>query len=478
MEFKNVAAMQREARAEIALPPAAVVSRVTLWVDGEEREAAFGGRSQTRTAYKEEGVQRRRDPLLVTTCGPDRVLVQCFPILPNGGVMKIRLGITVPLVLDSLAAGNFVWPHLLERNFGIAPDFKHSLWLEQPGADDVMAGTHESLSESNLSARLHATLIHRRPEVNTVWAPGETAGEFVLQTVQSTRVPAPGRIVVVVDGSAGMKQRVGEISRALAQLPETADLALVVASDEEQPLKAEVQKATAANKAYLQKCLRKVKFSGGQDNLPALESGWDLADAADSGEVVWVHLAEAVQLSSESGMCQRLERNRKATRLHEVQLNSGPDRVVEKLDESPGIEHVISCVSGETGFDRLLSLWSGRSEDFVYVRQLTNDLAGVSAGWRASKHLARLWARDESLRLAGARQGAAATKLAAQNQLVTPLTGAVVLETKAQYDRHNLSPADPSTVPQIPEPRNLTLIALVIAALTLWRRHRMPIKRK
>ena len=44
--------MQREARAELALPPGGVVSRVTLWIDGVEREAAFAGRDATRRAYE------------------------------------------------------------------------------------------------------------------------------------------------------------------------------------------------------------------------------------------------------------------------------------------------------------------------------------------------------------------------------------------------------------------------------------------
>ena len=43
--FHNDWRREREARARIALPPGAVVSRLTLWIDGEEREAAFGGRS-------------------------------------------------------------------------------------------------------------------------------------------------------------------------------------------------------------------------------------------------------------------------------------------------------------------------------------------------------------------------------------------------------------------------------------------------
>jgi len=42
--------------------------RLTLWIDGEEREAAFGGRSQVREAYQKV-VPAPRDPVLVTTSG-------------------------------------------------------------------------------------------------------------------------------------------------------------------------------------------------------------------------------------------------------------------------------------------------------------------------------------------------------------------------------------------------------------------------
>ena len=45
MEFRNDhESRAREARAQLQLPPGGVVSRLTLWVNGEEREAAFAGR--------------------------------------------------------------------------------------------------------------------------------------------------------------------------------------------------------------------------------------------------------------------------------------------------------------------------------------------------------------------------------------------------------------------------------------------------
>ena len=94
--FRNAAQTAREARAQILLPPGGVVSRLPLWINGEEREAAFGGRSEVRAAYQQV-VARRRDPVLVSYAGPDRVLMQCYPVPANGGTMKVRLGITQPL---------------------------------------------------------------------------------------------------------------------------------------------------------------------------------------------------------------------------------------------------------------------------------------------------------------------------------------------------------------------------------------------
>ncbi len=129
MEFLNQSHRQREARAEIALPPGSVVSRLTLWINGVPQEAAFGTRNQTRAAYQKV-VQRRRDPVLVTTAGRDRILLQCFPVPPNGGIMKLRVGITSPIPLDTPKSGTLLLPYITERNFGFVSEFAHTFWAE------------------------------------------------------------------------------------------------------------------------------------------------------------------------------------------------------------------------------------------------------------------------------------------------------------------------------------------------------------
>ena len=77
--FGNTYFSDREARMRLALPLCGTVSRLTLWINGEECEAAFGGRGQVRRAY-EQIVSRHRDPVLVTTCGPDEVQVVALRI--------------------------------------------------------------------------------------------------------------------------------------------------------------------------------------------------------------------------------------------------------------------------------------------------------------------------------------------------------------------------------------------------------------
>ena len=76
------------------------------------------------------------------------------------------------------------------------------------------------------------------------------------------------------------------------------------------------------------------------------------------------------------------------------------------------------------------------------------------------------------LRLGDDKSSDAAMKLASSYKIVTPLTGAVVLETQEQYRRAGLEPVNPGTVPTIPEPEEwlLMLSALLILSRALFRR--------
>jgi len=481
LEFKNVSSLQREARAQIALPPGAVVSRLTLWIDGEEREAAFAGRSQVKAAYQEV-VQQRRDPVLLTTCGPDRVLLQCYPVPPDGGVMKCRVGVTTPLVLTKTEEAFLRCPAFLERNFTIAEDFKHSVWIESKGplhasgnqlvsdrAKDNSFALRGRMADAELAGLESVVRVSRADDVRLAWVNDSRSPEpqIIRQRIVEAEGRIPDRVVLVVDGTRGMKESYPAIAEALSQLPGGIELAVLVAADGFESICA-LQKGDAALYSRVADRLRKFEAGGGHDNVPALLRAWELAAENPTGVMVWIHGPQPVLLEASEELRQRFEHRGGHPLLYEIQTATGPNRIAEKLD---GLASVIAAPRlGKLSDDlaRLFNNWRGKSIQLARECSGRDHPAAALGGKETSLHLARLWARDEVLRLAGARQFNQAMQLAERYQLVTPLSGAVVLETKAQYDRAGLKPAEPALVPVVPEPQTRILMLLGIVLFVPW----------
>jgi Vault protein inter-alpha-trypsin domain len=485
LEFKNDSRLQREARAQIALPPGGVVSRLTLWIDGEERDAAFGGRSQVKTAYKEV-VERRRDPVLVSTCGPDRVLVQCFPVPPGGGRMRVRLGITAPLALTAADSGSLRWPCFAERNFSMADHFQHSLWVQsiQPleSAGDKLKAEGKpgayalrgELGDEDLWVPSNGIRARRPAEVTAAWTKDtlEPEGQLIRQTIVEKPAAKPDRVVLILDTTKGMESYYPAIWTALSRLPDV-EVALLLArggGEELLPL----QKATtnlAVKAAHLQP-----RTGGGQDNVPALTRAWDLAAQGKNGIVIWVHGPQPILLASVEGLRQRFERSANPPLLLEAQTQPGPNRILEELDGLNTVRPIPRLGSLRDDLARLFDSWSGRASIWECVRERTEAASTNSRpqGAETSLHLARLWAAEEVSRLAAARHFTEATQMAVRYQLVTPLSGAVVLETQAQYQRAGLQPAPAESVPTVPEPSAGAVLLLGLMMLAACRRKRQP----
>lgn len=479
IEFKNDSSRQREARAQILLPPGGVVSRLTLWVNGEEREAAFAGRSQVREAY-ERIVHQRRDPVLVTTTGPDRILMQCFPVPPDGGIMKIRLGITAPLEMKTPDRAAMRWPHLTERNFTIQEAFRHSLWVEggcpltSPGGlfqiEQPKPGWHAARTQTldvELASARNFVEVPRDGAVRTAWVrdPRGAAPSIVLQTLRQTTASPPARVVLVIDGSQGM-EHFPAIAEALTALPVSLDVPVILASDEPVALgtlNAETRSRLAAWKA-----------KGGQDNVPALVQAWDLAAQKPDSLILWICAPVPVMLDSAEGLRQRYERRSDGPRLIGMQPQAGPNRILEALDGVVAVESWPCTPDLAADLKALFRSWTSGGARWVWERQRMSDTDAQPAGAvETSLHLARLWAKEEIRRLITARKTEAAVDLAGRYQLVTPVSGAVVLETAQQYQDSGLEPVPPSSVPSIPEPAT-GLLLMVGTAFLLFPRRRRP----
>lgn len=319
--FKNVAANPSEARAQVELPPGGVVSRLTLWINGEPQEAAFGGRAQVRAAYQEVAVVQRRDPVLVTTSGPDRILMQCFPV-PPGGEMKVRMGITAPLRLVSRQKAEMDWPTFVETNFEPGPSLRHAAWVESPKPLQNSEKTFRAEWNDKQFAKTSPLPIPLDEAKNEVLADDPTSADFVIrQTIEEETMVKPSKLVVVIDGSRSMRKVAQGIKTALGALGSGNEI-VFLASDSVQRMPAGMT---------LSQWMERQDFAGGCDNIPALESAWDEASKEPDGAILWVHGPQPVLLNSIDPLLQRIERSAHKPTLYLAPIEPVENRTLERI---------------------------------------------------------------------------------------------------------------------------------------------------
>ncbi|MDB4673300.1 VIT domain-containing protein [Verrucomicrobiales bacterium] len=488
MVFKNASNRAREARMQVLLPPLGVVSRLTLWVDGEEREAAFSTISRVKQAYQSIAVRERRDPVLVNVTGPDRIMVQCFPV-PRNGEIKIRFGITAPLDRGA-HPGRLHLPSLIERNFSIGSGLKHSVWVQSPdplfsplgrsGGGDLEAG-----DRSQRGHHLRRQLDHDDFQAYSTYVDCPTAAEsaplvtcpdpflgsgediqLIRERTSTNRVPLSS-FTIVLDGSSSLAPLRRQLVKALNSIPETLDIKVLLAKDDLIEL---------GNAREAARQLGYHRFVGGFDNRPALATALDHA-ASTGGAVVWIHGPHPVSLPGGEALAQFFDRTPNPVPLYAIGLVRGPDRLLESLYRETAVhpgERFEDVAKDLPAF--LQRLASGdHAVDYTYSESTGSDIpSGAVPVW---DQLARYHGYEQVMDAfyrGGSATGTA--ELAATHQLVTPFSGAVVLETQAQFERFGLTPADAasvSAIPTIPEPSSAVLVFwAAFAALAHRRRPR------
>lgn len=476
---------QGEARAVVQLPAGAAVSRLTLWVHGEEREAAFAGRGQVTEAYRNV-VRQRRDPVLVTSVGADRVLVQCFPIESKGGEMKVRLGITLPLHPGEDGRLRHGLPQVIEKNFNVDPELKHALWLEAkaPINFDEVDGVRlrdETTSQGEHAVRgdiLDEVFYFRTlgfsvaggADAGWAWVPArDDPARVVVQRIVRAKAPAEtGPLAIVIEGSRGLAEAGGVLAEALGKLPDDFPVRVWIATDRPQASDGEAARAA--------RWLRAQTFAGGQDSLRALVAAHDELLAKGGGTLLWIHGAQPYTWHGMEVMRQALTRRPGAVRIVALAGVPGTNLPLRELSDFTALRS--AALMGDLSGGVEAALADYRTGRLMAQRTLAAaaDYVPEAGVKRTSDHLWRLWALDEvGRRLERERPDRdGALKLAVAAQLVTPVSGAVVLETAQQYEAAGLEPVSPNTVPTIPEPATLLLIVVAGGALAvlIWRERR------
>lgn len=468
MVFRNRSGTAKEARCQVRLPRGGHVSRLTLWVDGEPREAAFNTISKVKAAYRAVAVVQRLDPVLVNVAGPDTVMVQCFPV-PAQGEMKIRLGITAPL-----DGSRWELPHIIERNFGTENGLEHAIWLQSEGGFELIGGDREARSATDgnghslaITLEAEAAMSHGimlslddMPDETVVWCEDRFAQpneRFLIREKAGKTSAAAGRPIVVIDGSASMAGAASWITQAIADAG-GGEMEIILADD-------------TSRQVTLDE-LRKHRFSGGRDNEPALREA--IGRSKQSGNpVVWIHGPQAVRLFKPEALLQLIERGTRRPRIIDVEAVPGPNRLAEAIYQTGTLHRGPALLDPARDLARLLEnpAPDGGATAWEWRRAACSDsLPGRKVWDNLARHWAAITAEDMSLPMTDSERA----ELAAGYQLVTRFSGAVVLETQQQYDDHGLEPVDGDAtpkIPNIPEP-STSLLLLIAATFTLLRRNR------
>lgn len=491
LEFANQGQWQEEARCQIIMPPEAVASRLTLWIDGEEREAAFGKRSAVREAYGKV-VSRRRDPALLTAAGPARVLLQCFPILPKG-TMRVKVGFSLPLSPEAGDAALWL-PYIAERNFSYALENGVSIWAE---CDAPMSGNgslrDDAATTDKPKSRRHA--IRRRV------MPDELAMARI-----GVRLPkSPTTYSASLAGRAA-------VSELLAEQPHKERLAAVVldvsrqnkvlwASDgKESPLKSILKNvprgcsvALFAGKAAIApaspeeametwpRALAENSFEGADEQIGNLEQAWDACDDEPNAVILWIHDTMPVDIAQTDGLAQRLRRRPPSAggpTIYSLQMRPGANRIEERLAGLEGLVRLPPRFDVPAG-ERLADLFANLAYPALLRKRYAFSLIeNADADGERYGHVVRLASAQKTERLLADPAGKAtesqnAVAEALRLRLVTSATGAVVLENAAQYNEYDLDPAaTPDSVPTIPEPEEWAMLAIAVttAAILFYRK--------
>ena len=465
MVFENANSWPEEARAAVQLPEYSVVSKVSLWIDGEERDAAFGATSQVRSAYQSV-VRVRRDPLLVTMIGPDQVQLQCFPISANAS-MKIRMGVTCPL-----KDGNqLMLPRFIETNFKVPERLVHNVWIEgdAPGhtmlAGKLAEDTSTILSLSN--EQLNSTKTYFEYDVKPRLAYHSADKNVTLQAISKvTPGVAP---VLLIDARDDVMAAIKSVDWDAMKFAE-----VLVA----EPFGYEVwdKKQDIGNFVSGQSTF------GGVNPCPALNAAVRLARPG-AASVIWLHGPLPTAVIDELSFEQVARRSDHPIKVTTVAVGDGLNclisdvaymRYFQPQATTGDIQH--DLVAATENASRNIEI---ADDQYPLGGRASSGLAFRASGEPEASHLSRLYLYSRVMQ-SWYDKGEVTDDLVSQAvnmHIVTPVSGAVVLETQAQYDRANLNPSTGSeNVPKIPEPEFYVLLAVSVLVMIIIYRRKRPFR--
>jgi len=443
MNFVNKSKVAQEARATLTLPPGAVISRVTLWINGQPHEAAFGSVEQTKGAYQWI-VQRHRDPLLVTWAGDQKVFVQAYPVPAFGGHLQLRLGLKTPLAIQDLHHCTLRVPSLLSSNFNDAENVQIN--LHGDGGNSI-ASTVRSSSLADQTFAIYRPSSELQVASKDYYAPNR---QFILEKFVPKKLEPSGKTVFVIDASALMRDHVKEIVESICSLKgsnlKARNGSTVIIAREDQAQQDPTMLETMPEEMLLEEGLNKIlasDFKGGYTNESAVLQALQSAGTAVNGTVVWIHGPQPIASTFQNLEMLGLYHHPK---LIDFPIDEGRNEL-KPLWESSGVKNVIAYEpwqrrgSISTNLKQVLHrLYDQSQVTYQPVQEMVPSLNGLTIDKRPelAAELSALWANSIVENLHKEGQETVAQDIGTRYRIISKCTAGTVLERDSDYQAFQL----------------------------------------
>jgi len=434
--FTNSSKYDREARAKVLLPQNAVIKKATLIVDNVERDATIMVRSAAREYYR-SAVAERKNPLLVSTCGPDQILVQCFPVKPNS-TAQIKLAIAAPLEIAEDESAFLNMPTFMERNFQIDGKTSIDITSTRPmTAPDSGFEITTDAENQHLTGAMALTdlarfngIIHfsRDTDQHMVWTPSTDAGWALERQLTPRKYPKPNTVFIVIDGSQAMQQYMPDLLDGLNRVSELAEFPnarVTFVSDSPQQYAA-LKTSTFASVLDL---LKQQTCAGGQNNMPAVQEALKRAQQQPGSAVLWIHAAQPIAYDDPTFTCKDFLKSFHQPLLYDMQVVSGPNEILNGVDATQALVRVSRSGSLSTDIARLFRSFVNGNAKPEYNIEKSEGLpqAELADSPEAKQNLSKIWGLQRIL-LIGNSHEPSCLKLAEMYQIVSPFSSAVVID--------------------------------------------------
>jgi len=300
--FRNDTGRVMEGEYVFPLPPGAVVTGFTLWVDGQALEGRVLEADEARHIY-EDYVRRSIDPALLEYIGRDTLSARIFPI-PPGEERRIEITYTELLVADQ-GMYRYRYPLDTERfsarnleSVTISLDLEttvplsavysptHKITIERDGAFRA-AGLYEALDVLPLQDFLLYYAVSAEElgmTLLTYKSPGEDGYFLLIATPPAASMaaePLPKDLVLVIDQSGSMSgEKIEQAKDALSYILENLNpddrFAVIAFSDFNDALSPELVQVSGESIQRAIGWVERIEASGGTHIDGALNLGFSL----------------------------------------------------------------------------------------------------------------------------------------------------------------------------------------------------------